>query len=158
MTDHSTTTAGPGPSGGGLFDHCAGRESEIHKAFYACACLCHPAQGGRAEDMEALCAQAREALARAGAAWPSRWEPPLGSGARFPNLFDVFCTATGSHNPFAENNGGGGAAEGEFGSCLDVYAGPPGFRYGSAAYAPVKPAFGDVQLVFSAASASVLLT
>lgn len=114
-----------------VFSHCRG-EGETWAAFYSLACLCHPGQGGQREDMEALCAQARGAL---GASWPAHW-------TGVPNLFDLFCTATVVDNPFGESIAGGGRFD-------SVQTDPVGFRYGRAAYAPVAPRLGNIELVFS---------
>lgn len=72
-----------------MFAHCQ-TAADVWSTYHAVACLCHPAQGGHADDMRALTAEAR---ARLGAAWPAGWPAT-------PNLFDLFCVATGTPNPF----------------------------------------------------------
>lgn len=74
-----------------LFEHCTTDEERWHTA-YAVACLVHPSQGGLPEDMRALCSQAREALA------DFDDELHRDEGQEFPNLFDMFCKATGTPN------------------------------------------------------------
>ena len=124
-----------------VFDHCR-EESETWATFYSLACLCHPGQGGHREEMEGLCAQARAAL---GDSWPEHWTGAAG----VPNLFDLFCTATGADNPFGQSIAAGGQFD-------RVPAGgePAGFRYGTMAYAPLAPTLGSMELVFSAAAES----
>ena len=127
---------------GTVFGHCLD-ESERWATFYSLACLCHPDQGGRREDMQALCAEARGAL---GAAWPAHWASATSDGrpaSWVPNLFDVFCTATGVDNPFGQSIAKRG---GQFGRVLEE---PEPYRYGAAAYAPLAPALGTMELVFS---------
>lgn len=74
-----------------MFEHCRS-EADAWDTFHEVARACHPAQGGSREDMEALCDLARDAL---GPAWPSEWPP-----GDIPNMFDVYCRATGMPNPF----------------------------------------------------------
>lgn len=118
---------------GTVFDHCRGAE-DVWTTFYAVACVCHPAQGGQREDMAALCREARDALTACGAEWPASW-PAV------PNLFDVFCLATGTPNPFD--------------AARPPSRGPstPKPFHGSSAWAPwCCPAVGAVELVFAAQS------
>lgn len=77
-----------------LFDQCA-TPADTWTLFYQVACLVHPTQGGLKEDMEALCAAARERL---GDAYPFEG---------IPNLFDLFCKATDTPNPFGRSIEGG---------------------------------------------------
>jgi hypothetical protein len=94
-----------------LFDHCA-TDQEAWHTFHEVACLCHPAQGGQAEDMHALCAMARERL---GGAW--QW------GDDTPNMFDIYCRAHGKANPFGHSiSAGTGAA-----TDLPLPGLPPGY-------------------------------
>jgi len=116
----------------GVFDHCRDAR-DAWGTFYSLACLCHPSQGGRREDMEALCRQARELLSPE---WPPLWTTGI------PNLFDIFCVATGTANPF----GASIERAGEFAPA--AAAEPRGWRYGSDCYSPVAPRLGDVVLVF----------
>ncbi len=122
-----------------VFEHCTD-ETEAWTTFYSLACLCHPGQGGAREDMEALCCQARAAL---GPAWPDSWRE-----GDIPNLFDVLCVATGTRNPFGQSI----AASGSFGT--SEWAGPPGYRRGTASYSLLAPRIGNVELVFSASAAA----
>ncbi len=78
-----------------LFAHCLGDSDATWTTFYALACLCHPCQGGERHDMAELCAQARVAL---GDEWPGQWD-----GDALPNLFDVYCLATKTRNPFGSS-------------------------------------------------------
>lgn len=121
-----------------VFEHCRDI-TEAWTTFYTLACLCHPGQGGAREDMAALCAQARDAL---GPSWPDHWD------ADCPNLFDVFCAATGTRNPFGQSI----AASGRFEQ--SEWVGPPGYRYGTSFYSLLAPRIGNVELVFSAAAAA----
>lgn len=79
------------------FEHCETREAVL-TTFFDLACLCHPDQGGAAEDMDALVAMARERFSRvcadsdAGAAWPFAKDRP--------SVMDAYCVAKGIPNPF----------------------------------------------------------
>lgn len=75
-----------------MFDHCETAQ-DAWTTFYMVACLCHPTQGGTNEDIGALCDMFRETLMRFGQEYPDDWKP-------VPNLFDVFCKATNTPNPF----------------------------------------------------------
>lgn len=77
-----------------VFDHCNGNTAAVWDTFYHMACMCHPAQGGMMEDMRALC---RMAASRLGPEWPPEWDDSL------PNIFDIFCRATGKPNPFGNS-------------------------------------------------------
>lgn len=72
-----------------MFEHCADSRDAWH-TFYVVACLCHPSQGGREDDMRALCASAKAAL---GNEWPEAYDRGT------PALFDIFCRATGTPHP-----------------------------------------------------------
>lgn len=74
-----------------MFEHCADSRDAWH-TFYVVACLCHPSQGGREDDMRALCASAKAAL---GNEWPEAYDQGT------PALFDIFCRATGTPHPGA---------------------------------------------------------
>lgn len=80
-----------------LFGHCQSA-ADIWRTVHTVASACHPAQGGCPDDMRALCAAAHEAL---GEAWP--WAP-----TELPNLFDIYCLATGIRNPFGSQGIAGG--------------------------------------------------
>jgi hypothetical protein len=82
-----------------VFDHCD-TPDDVWRAFHELACLCHPAQGGSADDMRALSSLARQRL---GDAWPAHWTD-------MPNVFDVYCRATGTPNPFGRSVAEGLAA------------------------------------------------
>lgn len=139
-----------------LFSHCNGPE-DTWQTFYTVACICHPSQGGESGDMTCLTDQAREALGPG--EWPDGWTatPP-------PNLFDIFCKATRTPNPFGATIEMDGSipvappASGTYARPTD--AGPPGYRPaggrggGYAAAAPLHPVFGNVELAFSACPAS----
>ncbi len=76
------------------FEHCETREAVL-ATFFDLACLCHPDQGGAADDMDALVARARERFARVpgeGGDWPFAKERP--------SVMDAYCAAKGIPNPF----------------------------------------------------------
>ncbi len=140
-----------------LFAHC-GDDADRWKTFYTVACLCHPGQGGQQADMDELCEQARRAL---GDAWPPAWH------ARNLNLFDAFCKMEDRRNPFGEDGIAMAsplppAAPGDPQPYVAAEQPPVavvtelddvrGYRYGTAAYAPLAPAVGNVELVFCAAA------
>lgn len=108
--------------------------------FHAVACMCHPAQGGSAADMQALCDAARDAL---GAQWPAGW----GADGRFPNLFDIHCMAAGTPNPFgagigaraAVPAGGGYGAPGAFDPSASPFEALSGLGRVSLAWAAAPP-------------------
>lgn len=89
-----------------MFDHCADAEDpvgETWRTLHEFALVCHPCQGGTREQMGAVCVAAREALTRAGAAWPEGWADP-------PAMFDLYCLAKGLDNPYGRTivpSGGG---------------------------------------------------
>lgn len=122
-----------------MFQHCR-EDAEVWRTFHAVACLCHPAQGGYREDMEALCRAARESLTAEAWPWPDD---------KLPNLFDIWCVSQGVPNPF----GGAGisataATTGEPGCCVvEPYEPPSPFAAFCATGA------GKLVLVFSAAAA-----
>lgn len=118
-----------------MFAHCADA-AQAWDTFHAVACLCHPAQGGSADDMRALCAQAREAL---GDAWP--WE-----GDHVPNMFDVYCAAKGLPNPFGDA-GIAGAAHVPLSAAAEVAAYDP-------AASPFGPLTGAGRLVLAHAGSA----
>lgn len=124
---------------GSVFDHCSTEDDAWH-TFYLLACLCHPSQGGHPGDMEALCEQARRSPI--GAAWPPEWT----AAPAAPPLFDIFCRATKTANPFGASIA---PAAGEF----QQVGGPeelPGYRYGTRFYMPLASGIGNIELVFSA--------
>lgn len=124
-----------------LFTHCRGA-TEAWATFHEMACMCHPAQGGSAEDMEALCGAARVVL---GAEWPAGW-PAAGNG--FPNMFDIHCVSSGTPNPF----GAGGIA-------IDAPA-AAAYRLAPSAFDPSASPFepltgvGRISLAWAAASST----
>lgn len=96
-----------------LFDQCD-TPADTWALFYQVACLVHPAQGGMKEDMEALCRAAKERL---GEAYPFHG---------IPNLFDLFCKATDTPNPFGQSIEGGGPGGGSVPAAVPAWepAGP----------------------------------
>ncbi len=121
----------------GVFSHCKDT-GDTWTSFYSLACLCHPAQGGSAADMDALCAEARASL---GPEWPTHW-------TGVPGLFDVFCGATGTPNPF------GRSIEAPDAPAAVATDGPPGYEPAAGSYALLPPRVGSVELVFCAAASS----
>lgn len=115
----------------GLFEHCAD-EAEAWATFYSLACLVHPDQGGAPGEMAALCRAAREVL---------DWEPLCAETV--PPLFDIFCRATGTRNPFGDSIGtqpaaGGGAAPGAYDPAAEPWS------------AAAPPPLGRMERVFTA--------
>lgn len=115
-----------------VFEHCRS-EAEAWATFHEVARACHPAQGGRREDMEALCGLARQAL---GPAWPADWVDDI------PNMFDVYCRATGKPNPFGPAGIAAASTEGWPPPDLPAYDPAPHF-----AWLPRGP--GRVRLLYS---------
>lgn len=116
-----------------LFEHCR-TPADAWDTFHEVARACHPAQGGTREDMGVLCDLARQAL---GDAWPSEWEP-----GTIPNMFDVYCRATGKPNPFGPV---GIAAGAEAWPPPD----PPAFDPSTPAFAWLPRGVGRVRLMYS---------
>lgn len=85
-----------------MFDHCRdlldnnGCRACVWQTLHCVACACHPCQGGRQEDAQAVFDEARGLLCLLGESWPEEWPRP----PALPNLFDVYCKASGLPNPF----------------------------------------------------------